>query len=172
MNLDEGMFLLDPAMTSDWNAAEAEINRIFERAGAEVVGIRNWDERKLAYQIGKFRRSLYVLTYFRAAPEKISGIERDVQLSEKALRVMILKCESMTDEDVQKSLAADPPKAARREDRERGEFGDRGDRGDRGGDRPRYRDRDRERSDRDRGEREPDERREPVSAGASDSDDE
>jgi small subunit ribosomal protein S6 len=145
------MFLLDPAMTSDWESAEAEIKRVMDRAGAEVIGLRNWDERKLAYQIGKFQRGLYVLVYFRAAPEKITGIERDVQLSEKSLRVMVIRRESMTDEDVQKVLALEPPKVVRREERsDRGERGERGDRGDRG---DRYRDRD-DRGDRgDRGER-------------------
>jgi len=173
VNLYEGMFLLDPALASDWESAEAEMKRILDRAGAELVGHRSWDERKLAYQIGKFRRGLYVLTYFRADPDKIASMERDVQLSEKVLRVLFLKREKMTDEDVQKSLAAEPPKAAKREDRE-GRDGrdgregrDRGDRGDRGDHRDRG-----DRGDRhDRGDRE----REPVGVTAdsddSDSDD-
>jgi len=132
--LYEGMFLLDPALASDMEAAEAELNRLFERAGAELVGKRSWDERKLAYPIKKFRRGLYILTYFKADPEKIVGLERDVQLSDRVLRVLILNRETMTDEAVQKSLAADPPKLApRREERdERGGRGGRGDRGERG----------------------------------------
>lgn len=164
MNLYEGMFLLDPALASDWEAAEAEIKRIFDRAGAEMVGHRNWDERKLAYQIGKFRRGQYVLTYFKADAEKIAGIERDVQLSELVLRVLILKREKMSEEDIQKSLAEEPPKAARREERDFRDRGDRGDRGDRDrdrgdrDDRPHRRDRDDSRGDRPA--------REPVSVGA------
>lgn len=167
MNLYEGMFLLDPALASDWAAAEAEINRLMQRAGAELVGHRSWDERKLAYQIGKFRRGLYVLTYFKAAAEKIASMERDVQLSEKTLRVLILKRDKMTDDDVQKSLAAEPPKAAKREDREGREGGrERGDRFDRGDrrDRDEGRDGGRDRDDRDS-------RREPVGAGAGRDDD-
>ncbi len=135
MILYEGMFLLDPALASDMEAAEAELTRILTRAGAELVGKRSWDERKLAYPIKKFRRGLYILTYFKADPEKITGLERDVQLSDTVLRVLVLNRETMTDEAVQKSLAADPPKMApRREERdERGDRGDRGDRGGRGG---------------------------------------
>jgi len=131
--LYEGMFLLDPALASDMEAAEAELTRLFERAGAELVGKRSWDERKLAYPIKKFRRGLYILTYFKADPEKIVGLERDVQLSDSVLRVLILNRKMMTAEDVQKSLAADPPKLApRREDRDdRGGRGGRGERGDR-----------------------------------------
>ncbi|MCB9852019.1 MAG: 30S ribosomal protein S6 [Phycisphaerales bacterium] len=166
MNLYEGMFILDPALASDWESAEAEIKRVFDRAGAEIVGHRNWDERKLAYQIGKFRRGLYILTYFRANPEKIASMERDVQLSEKVLRVLFLRREKMTDEDVQKSLAAEPPKAQKREDREGREGRERGDRDGR--------DRDRgDRGDRGdyRGDRDSRDRREPVGVGADVGDD-
>ena len=164
MNLYEGMFLVDPALTSDWEAAEAEIKRVMDRAGAEIIGMRNWDERKLAYQIGKFQRGLYVLMFFHSAPEKIAGIERDVQLSERLLRIMVIRREKMTAEDAQKVLALDPPKVARREERgDRGDrFRDRDDRGDRG-----------DRRDRgERGDRDEESRGKPVAAAATtDSDD-
>lgn len=114
MKLYEGMFLLDPALASDWPAAEAELNRIMDRAGAKVVGVKNWNDRRLAYPIGRHKRGLYVLSYFQADPTKIPDMERDVQLSEKLLRALVLRKEKMTDEDIQKSLAADPPKSTSR----------------------------------------------------------
>jgi len=134
----EGMFLLDPAMTSDWPAVEVEINRVLDRAEAKVIGMKNWEERRLAYPIGRHKRGLYALTYFQAPPDSIPGIERDVQLAEKILRAMFLRRESMSEEDIQKSLAADPPKSTGRYDDRGGRFGDRGgrgrgDRGPRGG---------------------------------------
>lgn len=105
----EGMFLLDPALASDWPAAEAEVRRVLDRAEAKVLGLKKWDERKLAYPIRRSKRGLYVLTFFEAAPEKISPLERDCQLSEKILRVLVLRKDRLTPEHVEKAMTAAPP---------------------------------------------------------------
>lgn len=138
----EGMFLLDPSLAGDVAAAEAEIKRILDRAGASLIGLKNWEERKLAYDMGGFKRGLYVLTYFRCDPLKIEGIERDVQLGEKTIRVLIIRRDKMSDEKIAQSLAAGPPPKtfARGGDEWGGGGGERG--GDRwGGDRGGRRDR-------------------------------
>ncbi len=138
MRVYEGMFLMDPILGANYPDAEAEINRILDRAEAKLLGIKKWDERRLAYPIGRQKRGLYVLSFFEAAAENIPGMERDVQLSETALRVLILRKENMTQEDIEKALAADPPPKApaRGEDwrgpRTTGDRDNRGDRGDRG----------------------------------------
>jgi small subunit ribosomal protein S6 len=105
----EAMFLMDPALAPNWPTAEAEINRILQRADAKSLGMKNWGERKLAYSIGQHKRGLYVLTYFQTMPDKIVGLERDVQLSELAVRVLVLRRDEMTPEMIEKSLAAEPP---------------------------------------------------------------
>lgn len=105
----EAMFLLDPAMASDWSAAEAEVKRVLDRAEAKVLGMKKWDERKLAYPIGRNKRGLYVLTFFEASPEKIGPLERDCTLSEKVLRVLVLRRDRLTPEKVEKEMTAAPP---------------------------------------------------------------
>ena len=50
--LYEGMFLVDSAQaTADWEGTLSVINTILQRADAEVVSLRKWQERKLAYDI-------------------------------------------------------------------------------------------------------------------------
>ncbi|MBN2561257.1 MAG: 30S ribosomal protein S6 [Phycisphaerae bacterium] len=109
MRTYEAMFLMEPTLATDWPAAEAEINRMLERADAKLLGIKSWGERKLAYPIGHRKRGLYALSFFDAAPDKIPGLERDVQLSEKAVRVLVLRRDNMTPEAIEKVLAAEPP---------------------------------------------------------------
>lgn len=109
MRTYEAMFLMDPTLATDWPVAEAEINRILDRAEAKLLGINNWGERKLAYPMGRWKRGLYALSFFEAAPESIISLERDVQLSEKAIRVLVLRKDKMTPEAVEKALAAEPP---------------------------------------------------------------
>ncbi|MHC4323061.1 MAG: 30S ribosomal protein S6 [Planctomycetota bacterium] len=105
--LYEGMFLVDSAKAaSDWDGVNAAINKILEKAGAEIVSMRKWDDRKLAYDIRGTGRGTYLLCYFKVDGQKIQGIEKAVQLSEKIIRVLILSTEQMTTDDIEKDTPA------------------------------------------------------------------
>ena len=100
-NLYEGMFLVDSALAaSDWDGVMELIRNILNRAEAEIVSLGKWDERKLAYEINKKSRGTYLLCYFKVAGERVKDIERDVKLSEKIMRVLILSTEPMSQEDL------------------------------------------------------------------------
>ena len=93
----EGMFLLDSSVAAeDWDAALNAIKTVFDRAGAEPLNIRKWDECRLCYEIKGHRRGTYVLSFFKADSQSIAGIERDVQLSEVILRVLILRADYLS----------------------------------------------------------------------------
>ncbi|MHC4571409.1 MAG: 30S ribosomal protein S6 [Planctomycetota bacterium] len=105
--LYEAMFLVDSAeAAADWDGVNGAIKKILERAGAEIVSIRKWDECKLAYDINGKSRGTYILCYFRVEGERVHEIERDVQLSERIMRVLILCAEHMSQEDVEKDTPA------------------------------------------------------------------
>lgn len=105
MNQYEAMFLFDPTFGASFENCEAEIRRIMERANAEVVFCKRWDERRLSYKIRGRKRGLYVLTYFKGPSDKISGLERDCQISENILRVLVLRAEGVTPEMMEKAIA-------------------------------------------------------------------
>lgn len=105
--LYEALFLVDSAQaTSDWDGTVKAIETMLERAQADVLSIRKWDERKLAYDINKKNRGTYFLAYFKAPTAKIVGLERDVQLSEVVTRFLILRGDHLTAEDMQKETPA------------------------------------------------------------------
>ena len=105
--LYEGMFLVDSAKAaSDWDGINTAIKRILDRAKAEIVSIRKWDDRKLAYDIKGTSRGTYLLCYFRADGRQIQSIEKAVQLSEKIIRALILNTDQMTQEDIEKDTPA------------------------------------------------------------------
>ncbi len=113
MNQYEAMFVFDPAFGSAFDKCEAEIRRLMERAQAEILFCRKWDERRLAYRIKKCKRGVYVLVYFKAPPDKIAPLERDAKLSEHILRLLVLRTDHMTREameEASRSSAAEPVK--------------------------------------------------------------
>jgi small subunit ribosomal protein S6 len=98
------MFLLDAGQ--DFEAASEPVRAVLDRYGAEMLSIKPWDERKLAYTIAGRKRGLYVLTYFGLDPSRLDEIEHDCQLDERILRALFLRKEDLSDEDVQAETPA------------------------------------------------------------------
>jgi small subunit ribosomal protein S6 len=103
----EAMFLIGQAASADLAGVIQHINEILQRGHAELIAMRKWDERRLAYEIKKQKRGLYILTYFRAPASQLSHIERDCNLSEKILRVLILRADHLTEDEMRASDARD-----------------------------------------------------------------
>jgi small subunit ribosomal protein S6 len=90
--LYEAMFLADSGeAASDWDRLEQTIRKILSRNNAQEVSLKKWDERKLAYEIQGKGRGTYILCHFNADGDGVSGIEKDVQMSEQIMRVLILR---------------------------------------------------------------------------------
>jgi ribosomal protein S6 len=105
--LYEALFLVDSAeAASDWQGINDHIKKIIERNEAEILSIRKWDERPLAYPIMGRKRGTYILVYFNALCAKLGAIERDAQLSERILRVMILRGDHVTPKEMAKDTPA------------------------------------------------------------------
>lgn len=96
-------------------------NTLFERCGANVIALQKWDERRLAYEIDKQRRGVYFLGYVEIDTRKVAQFERDTNISEKILRVMITKADHLHREQME---AADGREELRVEAKMRAERGD------------------------------------------------
>ena len=105
--LYEAMFLVDSADAgSDWDGIIAAVTKILKKAKVDVVSMKKWDDRRLAYEIKGKSRGTYLLCYFRSDGQQNQEIETAVQLSEKIIRVMILCVDWMTDEDIDQDTPA------------------------------------------------------------------
>ncbi len=114
--LYEALFLVDSGQAaSDWDGVTGAIKKVLDRAEAEVVEINKWDERRLAYDVNKKSRGTYILVYFNCDTSKIASIERDVQLSEAIVRVLVLRTDNMSKEDIERDT---PLAAAQRREAE------------------------------------------------------
>ena len=105
------------------------LNLLFERCGANVVALQKWDERRLAYEIDKQRRGVYFLAYVEIDTRQVQQFERDTNISEKIMRVMITKADHLSREqmeaaDGREELATEAKmRAERGDDREEGAAG-------------------------------------------------
>lgn len=118
MNQYEAMFVFDPTFGGAFEKCEAEIGRLMERAGGEIIICRKWDERRLAYRINGRKRGVYVLVYFKAAADKIVSLEHDAKLSEHILRLLVLRADGLTQEAMETACGARGDERSRNGDRE------------------------------------------------------
>lgn len=105
--LYEALFLVDAGdAASDWQGINDHIKKILERNNAEILSMRKWDDRPLAYPIMGKKRGVYILVYFNAASGKLADIEHDFRLSERVMRSMILRGDHITQADMEKDTPA------------------------------------------------------------------
>jgi ribosomal protein S6 len=139
----EAMFLLGPVAGSA-DDVTALPKQIVESHDGKIMVIKKWDERKLSYELAGQKRGTFVVVFFTAPGSAVTQIERDVNLSEEILRVIVLKADHLSKEEME---AVEPQKPAPVEEKpiwdrpweDRPERSDRPQRGGDRGDRPRGR---------------------------------
>jgi len=107
--LYEGLFLISQgALASDPEGTAQHVKDMLDRVEANTRAFHKWEERKLAYPIEGQKRGTFFLVYFDARPTQIANIERDCNLSETVLRVMMTRCDFMGEEEIARALAGEP----------------------------------------------------------------
>ena len=92
MNKYEGMFLLDHGkVKNDTQKGVEEITSIIEKHGGKVVKVDKWDERRLAYEINRQKRGVYLLTHLEIPVAALPEINRDFGLSEVVSRNLMTR---------------------------------------------------------------------------------
>jgi ribosomal protein S6 len=74
----------------DWDGLTRHITDILTRAGAQEIDLKKWGEFKLAYEINHQRKAIYILVHFQAPPNVIAELRRELHLSERILRHILL----------------------------------------------------------------------------------
>jgi len=91
----------------------ARIKSLIEEQGGTVSQVQEWGLRELAYLLAKQRRAFYVLFEYRATPNVLLEIERNLRLMDRVLRYVSVR---------QAENAPPAPLRTRRPEREEPEF--------------------------------------------------
>lgn len=96
----EAMFLISQSVAADLNGVVEHINEILAKGDAEVIAMKKWDERRLAFEIDKQKRGVYILCYFNAPTDGVARIERECNLSERIMRMMVLRADHLSEDEM------------------------------------------------------------------------
>jgi len=102
--LYEGLFLLYQSAAGDLAEAVDHVRKILDSTKAEVLFLRKWDDRKLAYSINGQKRGIYLLSMFRVSGSQITQIERDCNHSDLVLRVLITCTDHLGEVEVEQAI--------------------------------------------------------------------
>jgi small subunit ribosomal protein S6 len=112
------MFLVDSGrFASDHEGVMETLTNMLEKAGAEIVVSRPWQDGRLAYEIEGHRKGTHILFLYNMPGSGVTDLTRSVKLSDLVIRHMVIRhsetmFEAMTnalspDAEIQRSLYDD-----------------------------------------------------------------
>ncbi len=92
MDYYEHIIILDPNV--DEKTVESTVERVSDlvvKKGGEVLKSEKWGLKKLAYNLKKQNKGIYILLFFKAPPPVIAELERFYKVFEPLLKFLIIK---------------------------------------------------------------------------------
>ena len=88
------MYILDPDLSEEEvSGLKERFSQLAQSQGAEVSKVVRWERRRLAYPIRQKREGTYIIMELRAQPPAVQEVTRQLKLSERVLRHMVLRLE-------------------------------------------------------------------------------
>jgi len=85
----ETMVLLKPSLTDEEvNGMTEKLSGLITRLGGKITHTVSWGKKKLAYEIDKEKKAVYVIFRFDSGGALVKELERACRLDEQVMRVM------------------------------------------------------------------------------------
>ena len=93
----ETTYILRPNTTNEGVAeVNTRIKGIIEGMGGKIIKVDNWGKRRLAYEVAKERKGIYLYWQYLAQPGVVEETERNLRMLDSVIRYLTVKI----DEDV------------------------------------------------------------------------
>src|ERR1700760_4954554 len=93
----ETVYILRPNTPNEGVAeVNARIKGIIEGMGGKIIKVDNWGKRRLAYEVAKERKGIYLYWQYLAQPGIVEETERNLRMLDSVIRYLTVK----VDEDV------------------------------------------------------------------------
>lgn len=91
MNTYESIFILKSTLNDE--DVQKTINKLegIVKQGGELIATENWGKKRLAYEVMKEKKGIYVLLRFRGKGELITEIERNYRFDDNVIKFLTVK---------------------------------------------------------------------------------
>lgn len=91
MDTYESIFILRPTISDDDVTKTVTKLEGIIKQGGEYLTTENWGKKKLAYEVMKEKKGLYVLFRFRGKGELIPELEKNYRFDDNVIKFMTIK---------------------------------------------------------------------------------
>src|SRR3977135_956534 len=94
----ETIYILRPNTPNEGVAeVNTRIKGVIEGMGGKVIKIDNWGKRRLAYEVAKERKGIYLYWQYLAQPGVVEETERNLRMLDSVIRYLTVKVDSDID---------------------------------------------------------------------------
>jgi small subunit ribosomal protein S6 len=94
----ETIYILRPNTPNEGVAeVNTRIRGVIEGMGGKVIKVDNWGKRRLAYEVGKERKGIYLYWQYLAQPGVVEEAERNLRMLDNVIRYLTTKVDENVD---------------------------------------------------------------------------
>jgi small subunit ribosomal protein S6 len=94
----ETIYILRPNTPNEGVAeVNARIRGVIEGMGGKVIKVDNWGKRRLAYEVAKERKGIYLYWLYLAQPGVVEETERNLRMLDSVIRYLTVKVDDNVD---------------------------------------------------------------------------
>jgi small subunit ribosomal protein S6 len=104
----ETIYILRPDTPNDGvGTINQRVRQIMEQMGGKVLKLDNWGKRKLAYEVKKQLKGIYLYWHYLANPGVVEEIERNLRMLDNVIRYYTVKVDENVDPNVKPTELTD-----------------------------------------------------------------
>jgi small subunit ribosomal protein S6 len=94
----ETIYILRPNTPNEGVAeVNTRIKGVIEGMGGKIIKIDNWGKRRLAYEVAKERKGIYLYWQYLAQPGIVEETERNLKMLDNVIRFLTIKVDENVD---------------------------------------------------------------------------
>jgi small subunit ribosomal protein S6 len=92
--LYESIFIVRPSLPDEeTHKLIDKMQGVLEKSGAAILKTENWGKKKLAYEVRRERKGVFVYFYFKSAGHAIEELERSYRLEDGVIKFLTVRLE-------------------------------------------------------------------------------
>jgi small subunit ribosomal protein S6 len=92
--LYESIFIVRPSLPDeDATKLIDKMKGVLEKTGASLLKLENWGKKKLAYEVRRERKGVFVYLYFKSDGTVIEELERSYRLEDGIIKFLTVRLE-------------------------------------------------------------------------------
>ncbi len=94
----ETIYILRPNTPNEGVAeVNAKVKGVIETMGGKIIKVDNWGKRRLAYEVAKERKGIYLYWLYLAQPGIVEEAERNLRMLDNVIRYLTVKVDENVD---------------------------------------------------------------------------